>query len=124
MLFICTVTSFTHLYIRHPWSGGHQLPLINNASLDYFAAKGMNTVRVPILWERLQPTLYGDFDWTYVIGSRAVPYSALTDVWQKLATLYKSNDEPRNRARMGGIGRHSGEAPPLVQRPMGLSVGC
>jgi endoglucanase len=26
-----------------------------------------------------------------VIGSAAVPYAALTDVWQKLATLYKNN---------------------------------
>ena len=26
-----------------------------------------------------------------VIGSAAVPYAALTDVWQKLAALYKNN---------------------------------
>jgi endoglucanase len=26
-----------------------------------------------------------------LIGSSAVPYTALTDVWQKLASLYKSN---------------------------------
>jgi endoglucanase len=26
-----------------------------------------------------------------VIGSSAVPYTALTDVWQRLATLYKNN---------------------------------
>jgi hypothetical protein len=26
-----------------------------------------------------------------VIGSTAVPYTALTDVWQRLATLYKDN---------------------------------
>jgi endoglucanase len=41
-------------------------PLISNSSLDYFATKGMNTIRVSIVWERLQPTLYGSFDAKYV----------------------------------------------------------
>ena len=30
--------------------------------VDYFAAKGMNTVRLPFLWERLQPALGAEFD--------------------------------------------------------------
>lgn len=30
-------------------------------TVDYFASKGFNTVRLPFLWERLQPTLFGDF---------------------------------------------------------------
>lgn len=29
---------------------------------DYFASKGMNVVRVPFLWERLQPQARGEFD--------------------------------------------------------------
>ncbi len=29
---------------------------------DYFAAQGMNVVRLPFLWERLQPQAKGDFD--------------------------------------------------------------
>lgn len=98
-------------------------PLIPNESIDYFAAKGMNTIRVGLIWERAQPTLFGALDSTYiqyltdsvnyvtntkgmyclldlhnyhryrnqVIGSTAVPYTALTDVWQRLATLYKDN---------------------------------
>lgn len=33
---------------------------------DYFIAKGMNTFRVPFLWERLQPTLEQPFDATYL----------------------------------------------------------
>jgi aryl-phospho-beta-D-glucosidase BglC (GH1 family) len=41
-------------------------PLISNSSLDYFATKGMNTIRVSIVWERLQQTLYGSFDANYV----------------------------------------------------------
>lgn len=31
----------------------------NNAEIDYFVAKGMNTFRVPFRWERMQPTLNG-----------------------------------------------------------------
>jgi endoglucanase len=41
-------------------------PLISESSLDYFAAKRMNTIRVPITWERLQPTLNGALDTTYL----------------------------------------------------------
>jgi endoglucanase len=31
-------------------------------TIDYFADKGMNTVRIPFLWERLQPALDTDLD--------------------------------------------------------------
>ena len=30
--------------------------------IDHFAAKGMNTIRLPFLWERLQPALGGELD--------------------------------------------------------------
>lgn len=33
--------------------------------IDYFANKGMNIIRVPFLWERMQPTAYGPLDATY-----------------------------------------------------------
>jgi endoglucanase len=32
------------------------------ADFDYFASRGMNVIRLPFLWERLQPDLGGDFD--------------------------------------------------------------
>ncbi|MEA9752171.1 glycoside hydrolase family 5 protein [Xanthomonas campestris pv. raphani] len=32
------------------------------ADFSYFASKGMNTIRLPFLWERLQPTLNGELD--------------------------------------------------------------
>ncbi|MBB3813202.1 endoglucanase [Xanthomonas arboricola] len=32
------------------------------ADFSYFAGKGMNTIRLPFLWERLQPQLSGDLD--------------------------------------------------------------
>lgn len=31
-------------------------------TIGYFSQKGFNTVRLPFLWERLQPKLYGAFD--------------------------------------------------------------
>lgn len=32
------------------------------ATIDHFAAEGMNVIRVPFLWERLQPALNGELD--------------------------------------------------------------
>lgn len=37
-----------------------------NAEIDYFSSKGMRVIRVPILWERLQPAANGTFDATYL----------------------------------------------------------
>jgi endoglucanase len=38
---------------------------IRTAELSHYASKGMNVVRLPISWERLQPTLNGPLDPTY-----------------------------------------------------------
>lgn len=88
---------------------------------DYFKGKGMNTLRMPFLWERLQRTLNGEFDVTelarmdaFVNGTTAkgvnvvldphnyaryngqiigsgVSNAAFADFWSRLATRYKSN---------------------------------
>lgn len=34
----------------------------NPAQLDYFAAAGINTIRLPFRWERIQPSLFGPLD--------------------------------------------------------------
>jgi endoglucanase len=34
----------------------------NKQEVDYFAGKGMNIIRFPVLWERLQRSLYGSLD--------------------------------------------------------------
>jgi len=34
----------------------------SRATIDHFADKGMNTIRIPFLWERMQPTLKSDLD--------------------------------------------------------------
>lgn len=90
---------------------------------DYFKGKGMNTLRVPFLWERLQRTLNGDFDATelsrldaFVTSTTAkgvnvvldphnyaryngqvigsgVSNSAFADFWSRLAARYKSNSK-------------------------------
>ncbi len=92
------------------------------ATMDYVAGKGLNSIRVPFLWERMQPQLNGPLDsaelqrltsvvqyatgkglyvildvhnYGYyrqqVIGSVAVPVTALASLWQQLADSYKSN---------------------------------
>jgi hypothetical protein len=43
----------------------------SHAQMDFYKAKGMNFFRIPIWWERLQPTLSAAFDlqhWRYLIG--------------------------------------------------------
>ena len=36
----------------------------NTTEIDYYVGKGVNVFRLPFAWERLQPTLNGDFDST------------------------------------------------------------
>lgn len=91
------------------------------AHLDYYASKGMNVIRLPFLWERLQPTANGPLDaedlgyvkaiveaatargmsvildvhnYGYYKGSlvgRDVPNSVFADLWSKLSTEFKAN---------------------------------
>jgi endoglucanase len=49
-----------------PGTDGVDYQFPNNAEIDYFVAKGMNTFRIGFLWERLQPTAYGSFVNAYV----------------------------------------------------------
>lgn len=94
------------------------------SSVDYFHSKGMNTVRLPFRWERLQRSQNAALDTdelarldgfvaqatakgVYVvldphnyaryhgslIGSGALPDSALADLWTRLAKQYKGNSK-------------------------------
>lgn len=94
------------------------------ASFNYFKAKGMDTARLPFIWERLQPTLFQSFDAAELarvtnfvngvtatgatvvldahnyaryrgnlVGSAAVPNTALADFWARLANQFKDNDK-------------------------------
>jgi len=48
----------------YEWPSVSPVPVRTN-ELNYFASKGMNVVRLPISWERLQHTLNGPLDPTY-----------------------------------------------------------
>ncbi|MCK8781913.1 glycoside hydrolase family 5 protein [Rhizobium sp. NTR19] len=92
-------------------------------TITYFAQKGLNTVRLPFLWERLQPKLYDELDPVELgrlqdtvkqvraknmavildphnyarfrgdlIGSEAVPQSAFSDFWRRLATAFAGTE--------------------------------
>ena len=56
------------------FNGGYRFP--TNAELDYFAAQGMNTIRLPLSWELLQPKLGGPLNSTYLAQMQsAVAYA-------------------------------------------------
>lgn len=65
-----TTVEFTGVNIAGGDFGGQNLPgrygtdyiYPDHGTIDYFAAKGMNIIRVPALWERLQRQLGGDLD--------------------------------------------------------------
>jgi len=92
-----------------------------NSEVDYFIGKGLNSFRLPFLWERLQPTQNGNFNATYLayidqfvnyatgkgayvivdphnfaryfgqIIGQGVPVASFSNMWQQLANHYKSN---------------------------------
>ncbi|HWQ53901.1 MAG TPA: cellulase family glycosylhydrolase [Bryobacteraceae bacterium] len=43
----------------------------SEASFRYFGAKGLGLIRIPVLWERLQPEAYGPLESEYLAGLRA-----------------------------------------------------
>lgn len=44
----------------------------NSAQLDYFASLGLNTVRLPFRWERIQPALFGELDVAELLQVKAL----------------------------------------------------
>jgi endoglucanase len=47
---------------KHPAVAGKDYTYPQGSDLAYFARKGMNTIRLPIRWERIQPTLLQPLD--------------------------------------------------------------
>ncbi|MDT7820610.1 glycoside hydrolase family 5 protein [Xanthomonas hortorum] len=105
----------------------------------YFAGVGMNTIRLPILWERLQPSARGELDpaqlalvkqavarakasgmylvldihnyakyYGYKIGTPEVPIATFSDLWRRLALVFKND----NAVIFG-----------LMNEPNGISAG-
>ena len=90
--------------------------------VDYFLGKGLNTFRLPFLWERLQPVAMGNLDQAelkridavvqHITDQNAtviidlhnyaryhgkllgvdVPDAAFADIWRRLAEHYRSNE--------------------------------
>jgi hypothetical protein len=44
------------------------MPFVSASDLDYLASEGVTLIRLPISWERMQPTLNGPLDPTYLAG--------------------------------------------------------
>jgi endoglucanase len=70
-----------------PGTNGVNYAFPTEAQTSYYVGKGMNIVRLPFLWERLQPTLNGSFDSGYqtllvnsVNALRATGATVLIDV--------------------------------------------
>ncbi|MXS21508.1 glycoside hydrolase family 5 protein [Pseudomonas oryzihabitans] len=94
-----------------------------SSDYSYFSNAGMNTIRLPVLWERLQPNALGELDPTQMaqlklavarakawgmyliidihnygkyyggkIGGPQTPISTFTDVWQRLAKAFNSDN--------------------------------
>jgi endoglucanase len=102
-----------------PGTFGVDYFLPGNQSVTFWAARGVNIVRFPFKWERLQPTLYGDLDATNVgrlqtMVSRCAAFgikvildchnygkyysvtsdcnaATLSDFWGKLAAVFASS---------------------------------
>jgi endoglucanase len=77
------------------------------SEVDYFMAKGMNTFRVNFMWERLQPTAYGEF--TAVYGAKLDALVAYAT--SKHATVLLN---PQNFARYYGSTVGSTQVPGAV----------
>src|SRR5574340_1277466 len=45
-----------------PGTAGKDYVYPSNETIDYFASKGFTSVRLPFLWERLQPRLEAELD--------------------------------------------------------------
>jgi endoglucanase len=96
----------------------------SDETIRYFAEKGFTSIRLPFLWERLQPKLRQNFDREeagrlahavrsirgygmsavldphnyaryqgQMIGSEAVPVSAFSDFWMRLATMFRNEKD-------------------------------
>jgi len=106
-----------------PGTEGKDYIVPTNSEVDYFTSKGMNVFRLPFLWERLQPSLNGNFDQNYFnyidkfvnyatgkgasvlldvhnyaryrgqVIGSGVPNTAFADFWSRLAQIYANNNK-------------------------------
>ncbi len=88
-------TAFASAHANNRWGGvnlsgaefGDAIPGVlgtdytwpTNQEIDYFAGRGMNVIRVPFRWERMQHTLNGALDTTYLASLDALVSHAAID---------------------------------------------
>jgi endoglucanase len=76
----------------YTWPGGTTLSSTTLSSeLTFLAAKGMNVVRLPIAWERLQHSLLGAFNTQYQTQMTAFVSQATAAGWAVLVDLHNYN---------------------------------
>ena len=51
---------------QNPGTEGTDYVMPSNSEIDYYASKGMNVIRLPFLWERMQPVQNGPLNQTYL----------------------------------------------------------
>jgi endoglucanase len=78
----------------------------DRAEAAYFAGKGQTLIRVPVLWERLQPTAFGPLSQPDVDGLRAVLDSAQAAGQRVIVDLH-------NYGRYDGVALTTADAPKL-----------
>ena len=64
------------------------MPFVSTSDLDYLKSKGVHLIRLNIAWERMQPTLNGPLDNTYLQGLKTVLSEAASRDMQVLVDLH------------------------------------
>lgn len=81
--------------------------LPTTAELDYYHAQGLNLIRLPFAWERLQPTLGGELDHTYLTQIETlVNYAAKLGMKVILDNHSASAAATSTTAAVGDYGTH------------------
>ena len=64
------------------------MPFASSADLDYLESNGVTLIRLPISWERMQPTLNGSLDQTYLTGLKNFLSDAAAHGMQVIVDLH------------------------------------
>gem|GEM_PF-6789074 len=103
------------------WTGQtyYEIPTASQTAreLAYFKSKGLNTLRLPISWERVQHTLNGPLTPAYVSGMMAYIDAATSAGFYVILDLHNYNRYAENTHDASGA-----QVPGYVQRVMGDGV--
>src|SRR6185437_13591415 len=80
------------------------------SDLDYLRSEGVNLIRLPIAWEKMQPTLNGSLNPTYLSGLQSFLDNAAAHGMQVIVDLHNYGHYDANWASEGNIGPGGGAA--------------